>query len=342
MTAKEEGKERKYNDNSIKRIRTDFLKNKVGKANKNSFDVISMFHNMLSMCGDVDFVRSNFNRLKNIVYSDDNAQDNLNTLIEEIKANDSFKQIDLGDGYSPIQFLDEYGNSLPKFFHDFDSMTGEENSLDFGSMDYICNRDVICELYPNDSEYIIKYDKAFVSGKDDELDLSLAKIRAQEKKERVDLFNDGLYPENSFEIGSDMTIVATTAGILAFPPFVIVSGILFLLKANRNRVVEGITNFVDQKKQDIIARTKKFQQKNSDHKFIKFSKNIEDMMSRIDKLEETLPKSWKELTKTVSIPNNNKIKKFIFLREQLENFTLCNKNIDNHSQNQQQQHTTVI
>ena len=305
------------------------MKKKLSKSDKNSFDIISTFYHILSLSDNNNFVRNNFERLKDIVSSGYDQQE-LNSFIEEIKSDGAFKQIkniDLGEGQTPEKFLSEYGSSLPTFLGDFDKITNVENSLDFETLDYTCSRDLMAEMWPEYSEYLAKYDEAYMTYKDAESGLNIGEIKARKNIEKVERFNSGMYPENSFEIGQDMVTVATTAGVLVFPPLVIVSGILFLLKANKNTLIEAATNFASEKKKKFTDYIQKSGQRKMDNQFGEFMKEINERKDRVQELKSSLPKPWEKIVESAVLPNMYLYDRLMNIKKYQEQLTLCNTNM---------------
>lgn len=136
-----------------------------------------------------------------------------------------------------------------------------------------------------------------------------------------------MYPENSFEIGQDMVTVATTAGVLVFPPLVIVAGILFLLKANKNTLIEAATNFASEKKKKFTDYIRKSGQRKMDNQFREFMKEINERKDRVQELKSSLPKPWEKIVESAVLPNMYLYDRLMNIKKYQEQLTLCNTNM---------------
>lgn len=323
----EEKNEEENKSKDLKEIRIDFIKKRLGKEDKNSLDVFSIFYHIISLSNNREFVRENFERLRDIVSRGGN-QNELGLFIQDLRSSKDYeeiKNIDFGNGYTTDNFLDEYSSSLPRIFSDFDRITGQENSLDFATADYVCNRDLMMEMWPEYSEDIARWDKAYVTSKDNELNLEVAKIRVRESQQEVEKYNNGISPENGVEITKDAALITATAIGAAFPPLLIVTGILFLLRANNNELIGKFVESAGKKEKELLGSLKESERKESQEKLGDFVKKIDGRLGQVQKLESCLPRSLGKVVGAATSPNANLYKKFARLRAEREKLMGCDK-----------------
>ncbi len=311
----------------LKEIRIDFIKKILGKEDKNSLDVFSIFYHIISLSNNREFVRENFERLRDIVSRGGN-QNELGLFIQDLRSSKDYEEIrniDFGNGYTADNFLDEYSSSLPRIFNDFDQITGQENSLDLATADYVCNRDLIMEMWPEYSEDLAKWDKAYVTSKDNELNLEVVKIWAGESQQEVGEYNNEISPKNGVEMGKSAAFIAATAISAAFPPLLIVTGILFLLRANNNELIGKFVETAGKKEKELMEFLKNEGQKKSQEELGDFIKKIDSRLGQVRELESCLPESWKKIVEAATPPNADLHEKFARLRVEQEKLTGCDK-----------------
>lgn len=338
----DESKEDENNKSKdLKEIRSDFIAKRLKKNDKDSLDVFSIFYHIISMSNDKNFVISNLSILEDIFSEENGREDKLNSFIQNLKLNEIYKEIkdtDFGDNYTVEKFLNEYGKSLLKIFSDFDQITGKKNSLNLTAIDYICNRDLMAEMWPEHSDDINRWDKAYVTYRDNELDLELDEIYVKEKFEDVEKYNNGIDPENSVEIGKDTAIITATTIGAAFPPLLIVAGILFLFRANNNELVGKATEFIGKKEKELIGSLKNKAQQKSHKELSEIITKIDSRFGRAEKLKSSLPKNWKKVVEDVDMPTVSLYDKLVRLRERREKLTECNSDLK-HNLNPEVQHS---
>lgn len=325
MEEEKNGEENKPKD--LKDIRIDFIKKRLGKEDKNSLDVFSIFYHIISLSNNREFVRDNFDKLRDIASKSDN-QNELGLFIQDLRSSKDYEEIrniDFGNGYTADNFLDEYSSSLPEIFSDFGKITGQENSLDLATADYVFNRDLMMEMWSEYSEDLARWDKAYVTSKDNELNLEAAKIQAKKIYQEVEEYNNGISPENGVEIAKDTTLIAATAIGAAFPPLLIVTGILFLLRANNNELVGKFVESTEEKEKKLLGSLKESKQKESQEELGNFIKRIDSRLEQIRKLESYLPESWKKVVEAATLPNADLYEKFARLKAEQEKLAGCDK-----------------
>lgn len=328
------------------KLKLSYVKNKLSEDKINSWDVLSTFYHILSMTNDENFIKQSFNKIREFYYNNNEQNKDIKSIINDITNNEAFEKIgniDLGNNYTPETFINNYADSLLKFFSDFDGLTGIENSLDYESMEFFSNVHMLSELFPESKDKILEYINVYANTKQNQEEVESSFNKSEEARKDVNRWNRGIYPENEFEIAEDGIIIAGSAVAVVFPPSLIVATIIYLLRANNNKTTVKAFKKIDNIKKKAINKVSENIAESEEYSFNKFRERIVKNKERIERLHEALPESWKNFIKKDTMPRiMNKYMDFLDLTNEKEKLSTCNAHIENLNQAQNQSKSPSI